>query len=429
MTPQRIRVRMYQVGFGDCFLLTFQYKAPQKPRHVLIDFGTTGVPKGSPTQVLLGIAKDIQRTVGTDPFAIVATHRHADHIAGFDPGKDRKGPGAIIAALKPRCIVQPWTEQPDLARDATAPASFKGMAARRDTLESLHALAAHVVAVDVKRLTRSQGESPLVRELGFIGQNNISNPRAVKNLMTMRQNDYVYAGKATDLQTFLPGVKVEVLGPPTVKQHEGVRKQRQTDDDQFWKFAARANVLATAPESAQPFRHFSQVSGGAAPPWARWVVKGLRQAHGEQQLGLVRALDSAMNNTSVILLFECKGLKLLFPGDAQIENWEYALNQHAILKRLRGVRVYKVGHHGSTNATPKTLWNNWFPQSTKPKAVKQRMVTFMSTKEGKHGSESSGTEVPRTKLVTALKKWTRLQSTQQIGANGSIEEEFVVRSR
>ena len=43
-------------------------------------------------------------------------------------------------------------------------------------------------------------------------------------------------------------------------------------------------------------------------------------------LGIVRTLDQAMNNTSVILLFEVGNKKLLFPGDAQIENWSYALN-------------------------------------------------------------------------------------------------------
>jgi len=37
------------------------------------------------------------------------------------------------------------------------------------------------------------------------------------------------------------------------------------------------------------------------------------------------ALDHAMNNTSVILLIQAGDRRLLFCGDAQIENWEYAL--------------------------------------------------------------------------------------------------------
>jgi beta-lactamase superfamily II metal-dependent hydrolase len=39
-------------------------------------------------------------------------------------------------------------------------------------------------------------------------------------------------------------------------------------------------------------------------------------------LRIVTALDHAMNNTSVILLIQAGDRRLLFCGDAQIENWE-----------------------------------------------------------------------------------------------------------
>ena len=46
--PSRSRSARYQVGFGDCFLLSFVYSATDK-RHVLIDFGTTELPtRGTP---------------------------------------------------------------------------------------------------------------------------------------------------------------------------------------------------------------------------------------------------------------------------------------------------------------------------------------------------------------------------------------------
>lgn len=413
-TPISVRVRMYQVGFGDCFLLTFNYKTKPKARHVLIDFGTTEAPSGSPTKLLTDIAKSIQETVGDDPLAVVATHRHKDHIAGFDPGSKGDGPGAIIAKLKPKLVVQPWTEQPDLAVDAQAPMHLKGLAARRETLASLQAIAQHAVEVALPNLQRSFQHTETAEQLAFIGDDNIANPGAVKNLMKMAPNDYVYAGKATKLGPFLPGVKVRVLGPPTVKQHAGVRKQRATDPDEFWTLQAKTLGLgnAKATDSIDGlFSRYDQVTGGASPMWARWITKALRNARGDQLLQLVRSLDTAMNNTSVILLFECGGLKFLFPGDAQIENWEFALGQPKLMALLNDVTVYKVGHHGSLNATPKKLWNNWFPDGTTPLAMQKRMATFMSTKKGKHGSVASGTEVPRSKLVSALAKWTRLLTT------------------
>ena len=430
MVPTSVRVRMYQVGFGDCFLLTFRYQGRSKPRHVLIDFGTTAAPSGSPAKLLARIAEDISKTVGKDPFAVVATHRHRDHIAGFDPGSNGKGPGAVIAALKPQFVVQPWTEQPDLAVDAQAPPGFKGLAARQETLASLQAIARHAVEVALPNLQRSFQHTATADQLAFIGEDNISNEGAVRNLMEMAPNDYVYAGKTTRLARFLPGVKVTVLGPPTVKQHAGVRKERARDADEFWSLQGKA--LGVGDKSGSTgnmalFPRHGQTTGGSAPLWARWIIKSLRSAHGDQLLELVRSLDTAMNNTSVILLFEFGGHRFLFPGDAQIENWEYALGQKKFTELLKNVTVYKVGHHGSLNATPKTLWKQWYPQGGKPLAMNQRMTSFMSTKADKHGSVASGTEVPRTKLVTALKKWTRLHSTQDLEEALYVDEIFKVQ--
>jgi hypothetical protein len=427
--PTSVRVRMYQVGFGDCFLLTFFYKAPAKSRHVLIDFGTTEAPDGRNANALLtDIANSIAETVGSDPFAVVATHRHKDHIAGFDPGKNGKGPGAIIAKLKPTCVIQPWTEQPDLAVDAKAPTNLKGLAARRETLASMQGIAQHAIEVALPRLQRSFQSTAVAKQLAFIGEDNIANPGAVKNLMTMGKNDYVYAKKKSKLNTFLPGVNVTVLGPPTVKQHDGVRKQRANDPNEFWLTQAKALGVGQTAKAASAmddvFPGHQYTTGGRAPNWARWIVQSLRNARGDQLLELVRSLDTAMNNTSVILLFECGGMKFLFPGDAQIENWEYALAQDDLLALLKDVSVYKVGHHGSRNATPKTLWENWFPKGSNKPAMKERMTSFMSTKPGKHGDPAFGTEVPRSKLVSALNGWTRLTSTEEMKDELFVEEKY-----
>jgi hypothetical protein len=107
---------------------------------------------------------------------------------------------------------------------------------------------------------------------------------------------------------------------------------------------------------------------------------------------------------------------LLFPGDAQIENWSYALftapNHEAIRKRLAAARFYKVGHHGSLNATPKTLWNAFEHRSATAKP--DRLITMVSTLKGKHGSEARGTEVPRRKLITELKQLSDFHDTEAL---------------
>src|SRR6266568_1562691 len=81
-TPTGFRVRAYQVGFGDCFLLTFEY--PSGNKHVLIDFGTVRLPDNAPRDQLMKIAQDIKQVCGSEGLtAVVETHRHRDHISGF----------------------------------------------------------------------------------------------------------------------------------------------------------------------------------------------------------------------------------------------------------------------------------------------------------------------------------------------------------
>ena len=79
--PPEIRIRMYNVGFGDCFLLTFYYSA-RKKKQMLIDFGSVRTPPNE-LQLLGGVARQIQaecrgsRKRGGSLDVLVATHRHA----------------------------------------------------------------------------------------------------------------------------------------------------------------------------------------------------------------------------------------------------------------------------------------------------------------------------------------------------------------
>jgi hypothetical protein len=151
----------------------------------------------------------------------------------------------------------------------------------------------------------------------------------------------------------------------------------------------------------------SPIKGGQPDPGpVRWLTDRLGRQQVNSLLRIVRVLDDVLNNTSVILLIDvpCAGrepLRLLFGGDAQIENWEYALkfasDHEANLDLLRKVDVYKVGHHGSRNATPRTLFNLW----NEPATRQRPMTALMSTKFGVHG-KTEATRVPRKTLVAAL---------------------------
>ena len=428
----------YQVGFGDCFLLRFTYPGDNH-KHVLIDFGTTGLTVDSPKQQMLLIANDIAMKCDGKLDVVVATHRHADHISGFATNDEGTASGDVIRKLRPEVVVQPWTEAPDAPKDWEGPEGEdkqKSFAMRRQSLADMDGIA---------RLARDTVNQGLLRvpkavadQLHFIGEDNIDNKSAVKNLATMGEPSYVFHGCDPGLAKVLPGIGVTVLGPPTLRQTETITTQKSKDKDEFWHLAPLqfAQAVGAAPvvdhdedgedEQAsvaqpakdRPTKRKSELFPDAKvrlatklPAESRWVAERVDQANGDMMLGIVRALDNQMNNTSVILLFTAGSKKLLFPGDAQLENWRYALSSD-LAKELDGVDLYKVGHHGSLNATPKTMWNRLAKKGGTTK--KGRLTSVMSTRDGKHGHAETGTEVPRSKLVRALEEGSALCDTRNL---------------
>lgn len=412
--PTSATIFAYQVGFGDCFLLRFNYPAGVQ-KHVLIDFGTTGLPQAMAKNHLLLVASDIAIQCNGKLDAVVATHRHADHISGFATSAHGKGPGDIIKGLKPDLVVQPWTEKLSLATDALGRKGARGFAERTAArnLKQMQSAAAQVVQTLDTHKTRFS--KVLAARLRFIGEDNISNVSAVKNLASMcKKRIYTFHEGPSGLETILPGVKTHVLGPPTLRQSQAIRKQRSKDPDEFWhlQFKRLADGDAQAGLGVPVFPNHVVAQGTKLPAPARWLAYRMQQAAKEQLLGIVTQLDKQMNNTSLILLFESASKKLLFPGDAQIENWSVALGKDKYRKLLADVDLYKVGHHGSLNATPKSMWAGFVKKG--PKGKSSRLKTVLSTMPGKHGDEQSHTEVPRETLLAALRTQSELHSTHAL---------------
>jgi hypothetical protein len=313
------------------------------------------------------VARDI--AAGGHLHAVVATHRHRDHIGGFGSAC-----GKIIASLSPEVVVQPWTEDPAAAPD--------GIGRGASTLG------------DEAMLNRSA-----VRCLQKMGREG----RAV----------YVHGGGPSGLEGLLPGVDVFVLGPPTLEQSAAIRQERPRDPAEFWQFRSFWESQAVARAGVDLFPEAPRYVPDAAPADLRWFLARASRIRVEQSKEFVRALDQVLNNTSVILLFRIGDLRLLFPGDAQIENWSWSLGQKRYRELLRGTSVYKVGHHGSLNATPRTLWN-LFAHRSRKEDEPGRLLSLLSARSGHHGSPRTRTEVPRRTLVETLARESNLFCTESL---------------
>ena len=451
LAPAKATIRAYQVGFGDCFLLTFTYPEDEnksvQERHVLIDFGSTGMPAGVvAAKQMMSVANDIKDRCKGKLQMVVATHRHKDHISGFTTKDDNSGTGDVIKSLQPDIVVQPWTEDPflkdaKLVERAVKPSAGQPLQMKQafyvSSLTKMNALAS-TIAAEIEHLGSKSfmpALSPELKEqIEFLSDDNsLPNQSAVVNLASMGKNHYVHFGYNLDVSQMLPGVKIHVLGPPNLNQHAKIRTQKSKDENEFWMLhgaagdfwklqAASGDLCSSLTTGNGRLFPDADVFQDFLPSHNRWFVRQLRSLRGEQLLGLVRILDRAMNNTSVILLFEFGDKKLLFPGDAQIENWEFALNDPKTAELLKDVCVYKVGHHGSRNATPKSLWGQFSLKKNEEekKNGQKRLMTLNSTLKGKHGHTENNTEVPRTTLVQELTNLSDYRTTEEAAETNKL---------
>lgn len=398
-SPHKVSVTMYDVGFGDCFLLTFTY-ANDRKRHVVIDCGSTSKKKAHMSRVVDQLIKDCEGRV----VAVVATHRHKDHISAFG----LKSLGEKLASLNPDVVIQPWTEHPDAEEAAVAaPSVFTNAAAKHMLgLEAAQKIALRLVENPNRVLHAANTKTQ--RYLAKIAELSIPNKKAILQLTNMGKNHaYVYAGGPSGLAGLLPGVRVTVLGPPTLEQSRTIRRQTQWDEDEFWKLydglsAASVSNIATVRGRSALFPRVRTDTISKAPSYVKWVIQKLDTLQWHSMQRIVRDLDNAINNTSVILLFEVEDKTLLFSGDAQLESWQYALGQDSSKNKLRRTAIYKVGHHGSTNATPKSLWELFERRGQ----AQHPLISLMSTEPGHHH------KVPRKSLEDTLKAETEFHSTQ-----------------
>lgn len=376
----KLRIRMFRVGFGDFFLLSVSEQRGSK--HILIDCGVHAKDLGTIRSAVEQMAQDCSHHLSL----VVMTHRHADHISGFASCSD------IFKQITVDRVWMPWFENPS---NKTA----------RAFQASLTAFASHLSM----RLAASS--KPKERELvammenitGGLGVAGISsNQKALDVLQngfaSKPAHDYYKAGDAANLPQDLidAGLSADILGPPIDQTLIG----QMTNKSQQY-LAAAADAGGPILPFAKTFACDEKPYGDAAFQYcdAAKVQELINGAQPGVLAAQAAAADKTLNNQSLVILFSVAGKKLLFAGDAQWGNWEnflyggsYGTPGHTELTAhaktiLNGIDFYKIGHHGSGNATPKDAVS----------AMRQGCAGMCSTQIGAYN------EVPREPLLAALR--------------------------
>jgi beta-lactamase superfamily II metal-dependent hydrolase len=385
MAMTELTIRMYDVGFGDCFLLTFG--KGNEARRVLFDCGSISAGAKQVTTVAEHVIETCRGADGRSKIElIVCTHRHRDHVGGFsDPRWDKVEVGEVW---------MPWTEDPDdklATKIRTRQSGFAatladalnvGAALDSDPLTSKRSLGGEarktMLAIALNALTNEKAMQTL--HSGFSG-------KPPRHFLPVKDKPC----EARALES-LPGITFHILGPP--RDEDAIASM---DPPKGGAYLAKAAAGDAAPVLAncafRPKWRLDRAAFDQRHPQSTFSAGDQKQIDvlaDEPEGSVAAAIDRAVNNTSLIILIEAGNQWLLFPGDAQWGSWNSALGNDQCRSLMKRTTFYKVGHHGSENATPKTAVEDVF---------KDGLISFFST-----ASIKQWPNVPRRPLVEAIAK-------------------------
>jgi hypothetical protein len=435
----KARIRMYRQGIGDCLLVQLPRADSDQPFRMLIDCGVVlGTPDA--TNIMGRVVDNIQLATGGDPDngepgtidLLIVTHEHWDHVSGFNQVPDWD------SRFDVKRVWAGWTENPE---DEQANKLDK---AKKLALAALNNAAMRLGA------TGNRQAAVINEMLAFFGMG----PAAAQELLGARATtrggrDKALALAGDNLEYLDPGgvprrldgvenTRIFILGPPRnkklLKKHAPSGTHPETygfgddesgmisvgilesaiHDSNGGPFSASFEIPANEAENVAFFqeRYFNALLPDVADPVDEAIRdeswRKIGNEWGDVAVDLAMKLDSATNNTSLALAIELEpgGDVLLFPADAQVGNW---LSWHQVewsgdgagktaRDLLAQTRFYKVGHHGSHNAT---LKEKGLEMMTHPGLIAMVPVNHEVAVAKKW------TEMPLAELIDRLKEQTR----------------------
>ena len=438
-----VTVRMYKGLLGDCFLLQLGSGAGRS--NILIDCGVLQGIAGASDR-MKAVASDIVAATGGHLDLLVVTHEHWDHISGFAHAADVFLEGGVTIDT----LWMGWTEN-----DADPQA--RGLRDRFEKAKvAVAAAAGYAVKLADQGVAGAAGVTagleafigPVDAGLGATGR------RTGRQIL---QDLKIVAGKVAYLEPgqilATPGktaLRAHVLGPPRSEARlfkplpsAGDNKETYLGGDGLSLADNLRGAIAlqegeTDPDIPFPKRYRYTLpetpapAAVAGPPAAAadddgpaaWLAKAYIEGADWRRIdadwlggagALALKLDSNTNNTSLVLGFETPaGRVLLFAADAQVGNWLSWYDQTyppaaaapaaaAAAPATVGVTaedllartvVYKVGHHGSHNATLDALGLD--------KMTSPDLVAFIPVVETDAHAQGGGWNMPFPAILSRL---------------------------
>jgi len=323
-----LRVRAYNVRFGDAILITVPDRdaaGQTTTRHILIDVGNATSTAGGANTVFRPAVEDILQVLDGRPLDLyIMTHEHMDHVQGL-----------LYVAEKfyTRAEVRDKLRPHDAWFTASAhPDYYNTHADAKKQLDAARAL-----MEDIRLYLKAAPAAETGRIRGLLAINDsASTKKCVDYLRELAGQEHTwYIHRETDLAGKHPfqEAQFEIWAP---EENTAVYYGRQP------RIALGVTPGATA-------RHKPDLTASTPPPGVdAGAFYDLAEMRRSSYLDNLLAIDKAANDTSVVFCLVWRGWRLLFAADAEHLSWNFMERNGA----LGPVNLLKVSHHGSANGTP-----------------------------------------------------------------------------
>jgi hypothetical protein len=387
-----VRIRAYNVRFGDCVLVSFD--AGAGPKHVLFDFGNapSGVrSSGGKNDVFASVAADIAQQTGGVIDLLVMSHEHLDHMEGFYSERtvfDRCTVRQVWMSLM--SATDYYKRFPNCEPEKSARLALLDVVRRWDRQRRFARLPEPVRALIANNVLMLANKDRIDYLRALAGKKNVK---------------YLRRGSRVSTAALGAGVKMQILAP---EADASVYYKR---DPRLW-LAVAARLGSDGRGRARRRRSAPPVSarGPRAPEqMAPDEFAQLREQIAALDLADLLAIDKAANNTSLVVRLTVHDKVLLFPGDAEEESWAEMRSRNL----LRPVDFLKIAHHGSVNGMPFEGAESVLDRVVKPG---KHTIALVSTCRDVYG-KTVETEIPHHRLMETLERKCRTVHTTQDAAD------------